>query len=97
MKTVIIEKEFEPDDRTDLCDSCSEFIELARKAEAKATQFRQLCIDVITCMPGYAGCGDISREQRVVAECKELLGDDMPRALHERGCTDILLRPRWEE
>jgi hypothetical protein len=39
---------------------------------------KSLLVDVILCMPGYAGCGDISRENRTHAECVKVLKDKMP-------------------
>lgn len=39
---------------------------------------KSLLVDVILCMPGYVGCGDISREIRTHAECVKVLKDKMP-------------------
>jgi len=50
----------------------------------RAEAYKRLLAEVITCLPGYSGCGDISREQRVKASCTTLLVDDMPLTLHEK-------------
>ena len=60
----------------DLCDVCF--------WRTRAEAYKRLTAEVIVCLPGYSGCGDISREQRVKAECVRLLGDDMPLTLDEK-------------
>ena len=59
----------------DLCDVCF--------WRTRAEAYKRLLAEVILCLPGYSGCGDISREQRVKAECVTLLGGDMPLTLKE--------------
>jgi len=60
----------------DLCDTCF--------WRTRAEYLKRLLAEVIMCLPVYSGCGDISREQRVRAECVTILGDDMPLTLNEK-------------
>lgn len=59
----------------DLCDTCF--------WKARYDRVRSLLRETIQCIPGHAGAGDFSREQRVRAECIAALGDDMPLTLDE--------------
>ena len=45
--------------------------------------------DLVLVFPGFAGCGDISREKRVYSEVCEILGENMPKPVFaKRGLAD---------
>jgi hypothetical protein len=59
--------------------------ERARGHDASMTrQLQQACRDLMMIMPGYAGCGDLSREQRTMADVRRLV-PDLPSMICEHG------------